>query len=375
MERRIPATVIAMAVLVVIATGIIVITFLDGPGNQPVRSGNGTRAGMPDPAGIPANTSPAAITQKGAPDECTMVPRTGLNTSRAIGYSFSNISVFTPESAGNFSSAYTKTGAVIPKEEAENRTRKAFPYYSPDHIAIEYSDGGVNSRVWKFDMRKDDRQLVLGTLDAYTGELMDYNVVFSRFLEGTLEVSPPATTSMEGARLAAETEIRKRNGGLPLKLVDSRVDYDGNYFFNYRRVIQGVPCYKDGITVTVDPGTGSVVTYSKTWNTPENAVAAQPVPAVSRDAAIALVEREAVACYPESADSFRIVAADLRWMDLYNQEKYIPAPGVIPLVWYVQFDDATIRAWEFPNPEEGWVDAQNGTLQSMAYFHCRSNCG
>jgi Zn-dependent metalloprotease len=180
---------------------------------------------------------------------------------------------------------------------------------------------------------------------------------------------------MESARLAAETEIRKRNGELPVTLAGSRVDYDGNYFFDYRRVIRGVACYKDGITVTVDPGTGNVVTYSKTWNTPENAVAAQPVPAVSRDAAIALVEREARACYPESADSFRIAAAELRWMDLYNQEKYIPAPGVIPLVWHVTFDDATIRAWEFPNPEEGWVDAQNGTLRSMAYFHCRSNCG
>ena len=240
---------------------------------------------------------------------------------------------------------------------------------------MEYSDGGVNSRMWRFDMRKDDRQLVLGTLDANTGDLMNYNVVRHPLWEDPLESPHLAAASLEKARQTAENEIRKRNGGLTLKLIDSRVDYDGNYVFNYRRILQGVPCGKDGITITVNPGTGNVVMYSKTWTTPENAVAAQTVPAISRDAAIALVEREARACYPESADSFRIVSADLRWMDLYNQEKFIPAPGVIPLVWYVRFDDATIRAWEFPVPEEGWVGAQNGTLLSMGYFHCRSNCG
>jgi type 1 fimbria pilin len=340
---------------------------------QPVLSGTGALANpaVPVATGVTMIKRPSGDVAAG----CVMIPRTGLNIQKTIGFSYSNISVFTPESAGNFSSRFTKTGAVITKEQAETIARKAFPHYSPDTIIMEYSDGGINSRMWRFDLRKDDRQLVLGTLDAYTGDLTDYNVVSSRLWNGTPEIPHPAATSMEKAQLTAENEIRERNGELPLKLVDSKVNEDGNYLFNYRRVIQGVPCYRDGIVITVDSGTGNVVMYSKAWYTPENAVASQSVPAISRDAAIALVEREAMACYPESAGSFRIVSADLRWMDLYNQETFMPAPGVIPLVWYVRFDDATIRAGEFPVPEEGWVDAQNGTLRSIAYFHCRSNCG
>ena len=349
-------------------------TAMNNPGTgQPVLSGTGAQA---DPV-VPVTTD-VTITERPSGNVaagCTMVPRTGLNSQKTIGFSWSDISVFTPESAGNFSSSLTTTGTVITKEQAETLARKAFPHYSPDNIIMEYSDGGINSRIWKFDMRKDDQQLVLGSLDAYTGDLMDYNVVRHRLWEDPLEIPHLAATSMDSAQVAAENEIRERTGGLPLKLVDSRVDQDGNYFFNYRRVIQGVPCYKDGIIIAVEPGTGKVVMYSKTWYTPENAVAARSVPAISRDAAIALVEREAKACYPESSDSFRIESADLRWMDLYNQEKFLPASGVIPLVWDVRFDDATIRAWEFPIPEEGWVDAQNGTIRSMAYFHCRSNCG
>jgi len=143
----------------------------------------------------------------------------------------------------------------------------------------------------------------------------------------------------------------------------------GNYVFLFRRIINGVPCNSDGFTISVDAGTGNVVSYYKSWHTPENAVAAQPVPAISRDAAIAVIEREARACYPASADSFRIVSADLQWMDLYNADLYTPSPGVIPLAWYVRFDDKTIREREFPVPEEGSVDAQNGTLLSMYYVH------
>jgi hypothetical protein len=342
------------------------------PGSgQPDLSGTGLSANpaVPVTTGLTMTEKPGGTIAGG----CALVPRTGLNTHKTIGFSWSDISVFVPESAGNFSSAFTTTGAVITKEQAETLARKAFPQYSPDAVIMEYSDGSVNSRMWKFDMRRDDRQLVLGTLDAYTGNLTSY-MIPTRIRRGTSEIALPAITTMNSARLIAEKEIRKRNGDLPLQMVDSRIGQDGIIYVNYRRMIRGIPCYKDGVTLAVAPG-GDVVMYSMTWYTPENAVAARTVPAVSRDAAIALVEKQARACYPESADNFRIVSAELRWMDLYNQEKYIPEPGVIPLTWYVRFDDATIRAWEYPVPEEGWVDAQNGTIRSLAYFHCRSNCG
>jgi Zn-dependent metalloprotease len=234
---------------------------------------------------------------------------------------------------------------------------------------VEFSDGSQSVRGWDFNLYNDNQKIVMGSLYADTGDLMEYSI--PSYSSGEPQEKPNSATTMDSARLAAENEIRDRNGELSLNLVDSKVSPSGSYFFNYKRIIQGVPCTSDGITIDIDPGTGKVSRYFKSWHTPENAVAAQSVPAISRDAAIALVEREANACYPDSADSFKIVSADLRWMDLYHPDEFTPKPGVIPLAWYVRFDDKTIRTHEFPNPEEGWVDAQNGTLLSMEYFHNR----
>jgi hypothetical protein len=394
MVQKIPATVIAVAVLIIIAAIIIVLSVTGSHETvQPARSGSSIMTNTPAPENMktahevvpregyaganstPAGISPAAGSPGTVASECDLTPFQDVKAPDD-GFIYYNTSVFTAVSAGNYSSPFTKKDAVLTLEQAKDFARKAFPHYSPDRIDMDFSDGSVSDRAWSFDMYKDDKQLVMGSLDAYTGELMHYRIPsWSR--GDTQGVPPPIATTMKSARLTAENEIRERNGNLSLKLVDSRVNWDGSYisgyqrdyFFSYRRIIQGVPCTKDGINVWVDSGTGKVVEYYKAWYTPENAVAAQSVPAISRDAAIALVERKAKACYPVSADSFTIVSADLEWMDLYNQDKQIPLPGVIPLGWYVQFEDKTIRAQEFPVPGEGWVDAQNGTLLSLFYVH------
>jgi hypothetical protein len=295
-------------------------------------------------------------------------PGNDVNAGDIVGCTYYNTSVFTAVSAGNYSSSFTKTGDVIRKTEAESIARAAFPLCSPDRIEMDYADISVNSRMWHFDLRNGDRQLVLGTLDAYTGDLTEYQVP-SRYRTGTLDVPRPATVTRDIAELVAENEIRERNGGLMVTLTGSRVDYDGSYSFDYRRIINGVPCSNNGIVVAVDPGTGTVVRYYKAWYTPENAVAAESSPAISRDEATALVEQKATACHPGSADSLRIVSADLRWMDIYNPDQYLPSSGSIPLGWYVRFDDSAIRAQDYPVPAEGWVDAQNGTLLSLHYVH------
>jgi hypothetical protein len=58
-------------------------------------------------------------------------------------------------------------------------------------------------------------------------------------------------------------------------------------------------------------------------------------------------------------------------MDSYPADKFIPKPGVIPLAWHVRFNDKTIRAEDLRRTDDVWVDAQNGTLLSMEYFHRR----
>lgn len=300
-------------------------------------------------------------------NQCIMVPYSDVHTPDASGFTYYNTTVFTAESAGNYSGTMEKTEAGITTGQAKDFARKAFPQYSPDRIDIEFSNGSQNTRAWNFVLYKDNQELLLGSLYADTGDLMYYRVNNPKMTE---KQGNSTSVTLDSARAIAENEIRQRNGEISLNLTDSRVQA-GTYVFVYKRTIDGVPCVKDGINIGIDPGTGKVISYLKTWYVPEDAVAAQTVPAISRDAAIAVVEREAKACYPESADSLRIISADLRWMDVYNPDKYTPMPGVIPLTWDVRFDDKTIRAEEFPESQDGYVDAQNGTLLVMNYFHHR----
>lgn len=188
-------------------------------------------------------------------------------------------------------------------------------------------------------------------------------------LSHSAEGSPPAITR-EQAQAVAEKEIRDRNGKLPLYLEAVRFSpADNAWIFVYRHLIDGYPTMYDGFSLLIDADTGRVAYYVKTWNVPEEAVSPHNVSAITRDAAAARVEQEAKACFLESADGFRIVSADLRWYDRYNMEKYTPKPGALPLAWYITFDDAALRSAPYPYPQQAWVDAQNGNLLEMYYFH------
>jgi hypothetical protein len=394
MTPKIHSTIIAVAVLVIIAAGIMILMETDSQkADQSVLSDTDVKTTLPglvttvsrssavnasdeavsrvrekdpDPDHTPANSTATDSSRKKSMTECILVPVNGVHSQDTIGFTYSDGTVFTAESAGNYSSPARKKDPEITSEEAEDIALKALPDYSPDSAEVKNFGGNR----WHFDLHKGNLQVALG--DLYPdGGMMMYGITPMAMAEQE-RANPP--TTMENAQATAENEIRKQNGEPALRLTDSSFR-NNNYVFKYNRIISDVPCARDSIDIGIDSGTGKVSAYTKYWFTPEDAVATQTVPAVSREAATALVEREAKACYPDSAGSYRIVSADLRWMDLYNHDELTPNPGVIPLAWQVRFDDDTIRKWEFPHPEEAWVDAQNGTLLSMAYFHCRSNCG
>ena len=98
------------------------------------------------------------------------------------------------------------------------------------------------------------------------------------------EKSGPVIT-MESARLAAENEIRDRNGELSLKLTDSQVNSNPATMF---LIIAGLSMgFPPSMTAS---GRGSMHSPGKSVRTPrvgdvpENAVAASSVPAISQEA-------------------------------------------------------------------------------------------
>ena len=301
-------------------------------------------------------------------NECSLV-------ADKYGYNYQNTSVFPGESAGKYFDPARKKQPGITTGQAEDIAMKAFTQYSPDRVEMEYIEGTDNTYpVWKFDLFEDDRQVVSGELNP-DGDIRSYSVTGEdnsfRYRTKPESMNTNPAIALESARVTADNEVRERIGGSPAKLMNSELKY-GNYVFAYHRTIQEVPCDNNYVVIDINAENGKICGYTKVWSTPENAVAAQSVPALSREAAIALVEGKAKACYPESADSFRIKSADLRWMDNYNDLEFTPKPGVIPLGWYVRFEDKTIREMKNPHEGEAWIDAQNGALMGFYYVHSGS---
>jgi hypothetical protein len=262
--------------------------------------------------------------------------------------------------------------AGITIEQAKDLAQQAFPAWNPDRVRMRFHDGSNYVRGWEFYLYIGDEELVHGGLDADTGELSGYAI-------GVKRMGRPENPSItiDAAQQVADREIKERNGVVPVIISDARLDplgmpgekVAGNYVFVYNRVIREVPCDSDGFTLVIDSVAGTVTEYRKTWGLPEDAVAQSAKPAIPKDAAIKTVQQEASKTYPASSASLRIVSADLRWKDYHNPEKSVPAPGSIPLVWKVQFDDETIRTQQWPNPATGWIDAQTGTLLDLYYRH------
>jgi hypothetical protein len=387
MEQKIPAAVIVVAVLIIVAAGTIILAVQSSespavPGQPdtvtlstiPTRASS--RVTMPadnqtaqTPPAISTATPPITNSSPGkVVNECSLV-------ADKYGYNYQNTSVFPDESAGKYIDPARKKEPGITTGQAEDIAMKAFTQYSPDRIEMEYVEGTDTTwPVWKFDLFRDDQQVVSGELNP-DGDIRSYGISgednsFKYRIRPELVNTNPAIT-LERARVTAENEVRERNGESPTKLLDSELKY-GNYVFAYHRTIHGVPSDNNYVVIDINAENGKICGYTKVWSTPDNAVAAQSVPAISREVAIALVEGRAKACYPESADSFRIKSADLRWMDTYNDLEFTPKPGVIPLGWYVRFEDKTIQEMKNPHQGEAWIDAQNGALLGFYYVHSGS---
>jgi hypothetical protein len=164
--------------------------------------------------------------------ECILVPVNGVHDRDTIGFSYSDGTLFTAESAGNYSSPATMKDPEITSKEAEDIVLKALPDNSPDRAEVKNSG---RSR-WHFDLHKGNLQVASG--DLYPdGGMMIYGITLMAMAEQ--EQSNPPTTR-ENAQVTAGNEIRERNGELALKLTDLSFT-NNNYVFRYRRIIGEVP--------------------------------------------------------------------------------------------------------------------------------------
>jgi hypothetical protein len=182
---------------------------------------------------------------------------------------------------------------------------------------------------------------------------------------------------IDAAQKIADRYIFDKNSAtLPLNMSEAQYNplrfpqktVAGHYVFIYNRIVQGIPCEKDGFTISVDSITGEVIGYDRRWNSPDSAFSVTVDPLITRSGATFAVLKKAQETYPTSVDRLSIISAEIRWKD-HQSQGGIPRPGSIPLAWKVVFTDEVIRAKQPPVPAVGWVDTQTGAILDINYQH------
>jgi hypothetical protein len=262
--------------------------------------------------------------------------------------------------------------AKITADKAKNLVTEVFPLLNPDRLRMRYNNSPDSVRAWVFTMYRDNTTILTGALDPDTGQIFS----FTRSIPWEGRQADPLL-DINTAQKIADRYIFDKNRA-PLSLNMSEAWYNplripqktvaGHYVFIYNRIVQEIPCDRDGFTISIDSLTGEVIGYDRHWNTPDSAFSVSLDPIVTRSGATFAVLKKAQETYPTSADGLTIISAEIRWKDHQSQGS-IPRPGSIPLAWKVLFTDEIIRAKPLPLPAVGWIDVQTGKLLDFYYQH------
>ena len=262
--------------------------------------------------------------------------------------------------------------AKITADKAENIVTETFPLLHPDRVRVRYNNSPDSVHAWVFTMFRDNTAILTGTLDPETGQIFS----FTRSIPWEGRQADPLLEMNAAQKIADRYIFDKNRAQLPLNMSEARYNplrfpqktVAGHYVFIYNRIVQEIPCDKDGFTISVDSLTGEVIGYDRRWNTPDSAFSVAVDPLVTRSGATFAVLNKAQETYPASMEGLTIISAEIRWKD-HRSQGSIPRPGSIPLAWKVVFTDEVIRAKPFSSPAVGWVDVQTGKILDFYYQH------
>ncbi|MDP3565103.1 MAG: hypothetical protein Q8R70_11510 [Methanoregula sp.] len=261
--------------------------------------------------------------------------------------------------------------ARITVKQAQDSAKKAFFASQPDTVRVRYSASPDSGRTWNFVLVKGATPIITGTMDAETGLIS----AFSRTIQKMGRPAEPVL-DMPAAQKNAERYISDKNGPVAVTMSEGQYIPSGTpsdpvaglYRFTYNRVVNTIPCDKDGFILGVDSVSGEITAYERYWNSPDNAYSVTSEPIVQKREATFAVLQRAKEKYPESVSGLRIVSAEIRWKDDHSSG-VTPRPGSIPLAWKVVFDDDSIRTNSAGEPAVAWVDAQTGSILDFEYRH------
>ncbi len=218
-------------------------------------------------------------------------------------------------------------------------------------------------KCWYLAFRTEMREMIFAGRDA------KIDVAYLFFGRTREHIPGPEMISPEEARRIASGCVDDRDGDL--NLIPAAAEYvgphaegsPGEYLVRYSRVIGGVRCISDGITVTVHPVNGSIMHYYKLWAMPEDQVPTDARPSVPESEAGARVKSFMA---ENGAKGVLVLSSELQWVDM-NYPAGLEDPHDIRLAWRVRFIDDYYRSRGVPFPATMWIDAEMGEVLRYAY--------
>jgi len=251
----------------------------------------------------------------------------------------------------------------IDLDDVKSVIKAEIPGVNMETLSGGLIDDRVYGKLWQFTFSTEADKSILMGVDAESGDIMFF---FGR----TGKIAPDYTKiSLEQAKQIALDYIKERDGDRDLTLVTAQyIDphaegLPGEYLVRYSRVIGEVRCLSDGITVTIHPATGCVMSYYKSWTMPEDQVPDDVGMKVSESEAAVIV---ADYMAENGAQGVRILSSEMQWVDL-NYPASLKDSHDIRLAWHVRFTDDYYHLHEVTFPAAAWVDAETGEILKCLY--------
>lgn len=218
-------------------------------------------------------------------------------------------------------------------------------------------------KIWEFTFRTEMRETILAGLDA------EIDVAYLFFGRTRERIPGSEMISLEKAQQIVSGCIDERGGDL--NLIPVTANYvgphaegsPGEYLIRYSWVIDGVRCLSDGITVTVNPVSGHIMSYYRSWTMPEDQIPTDAQPSVSESEAGAIVTDFMT---ENGAEGIQVLSSEMQWVDM-NYPAGLQDPHDIHLAWRVRFIDDYYRSHGVTFPAAIWVDAETGEILKCLY--------
>jgi hypothetical protein len=251
----------------------------------------------------------------------------------------------------------------ITKEDAIKSAEMSIP-----DITIRKVTGGliqdrVYGKIWQFSVITGEGDNLLIGIDPKTGELDFY------YGKADKKTVTREEITVNEAKQIADDYIKTQNikGELLFDEVEYRPprakDLAGKYSVHFWRIIKGIPCLSDGVRVGVNPETGDVMSYQKTWTMPEEKIAVTAMPGIQDSEAQQIVRDLMKEKY---STDITVISSRPVWVDM----DYLPGTNDchdIRLTWWIRFNDSYLQENE-AEPGSAWIDAHSGEFLKKAYF-------